>query len=455
MAGANDLAMAFTAPLNSRRRVRAVQAALGLLFVLTLIFYHDRIVQSSISVLPAGLVSDQHDATPASDPPPPVEKPKPAPVVLSQTQIDAYVDAILRPEATHLPRLQCPPLEISASRYAHLIPTPPPSNETHDPPIQYFIALDLRNVLPLLPRLLGSILETISFLGPANCFLSIVEGHSPDGTLSVLSALATPLAALGTRYHLESSSINPSAADRINRLAALRNLALAPLLANPDMFAPPAAVTILFLNDVALCAEDVLELAHQRRVQAADMTCGVDWTYAGRDPTFYDVWVARTMRGDTFFDIPPSGSWDFAWNLFWNDEATRARFRAHRPFQVFSCWNGAVAVGGEAVMAGGVRFRGPREDRGECYQGEPQLFCKDLWFGGWGRVAVVPSVNVEYGDEKGKLIKDGKGYTSAWTALEREGEARIEWVREPPGEVKCMPTHDNQYWQAWNESLPL
>lgn len=185
------------------------------------------------------------------------------------------------------------------------------------------------------------------------------------------------------------------------------------------------------------------------------MTCAVDWTYAGRDPTFYDVWVARTIKGDSFFEIPASGSWDFAWNLFWNDAGTKARFAARKPFQVFSCWNGAVAFGAEAVVTGGVRFRAPREDRGECFQGEPQLFCKDLWFGGWGRVAVVPSVNVEYGDEKGRLIKEGKGYTSRWTAEEREEEARIEWVDEPPAEVKCMPTYDNQYWQPWNASLPL
>ncbi|KAK0750521.1 cryptococcal mannosyltransferase 1-domain-containing protein [Schizothecium vesticola] len=348
------------------------------------------------------------------------------------------------PEPRPLRRPLCPP---------H--PDPPPTNSTSPPPIHYFLALDLRNVLPLLPRLLGSLLETIRFLGPSSCYLSIIEGHSPDGTLSVLTALTPHLAALNIRYHLQSSSLNPSAADRIARLAALRNLALAPLLASPTLFAAPADTTILFLNDVALCAEDVLELAHQRRVQQADMTCAVDWTHVGRDPTFYDVWVARTMKGDSFFEIPPSGSWDFAWNLFWNDKATRERFVARRPFQVFSCWNGAVAVGAEAMMTGGVRFRAPREDRGECFQGEPQLFCKDLWFGGWGRVAVVPSVNIEYGDEKGRLIKEGKGYTSRWTAVETEEEARIEWVDEPPREVKCMPTYDNQYWQAWNASLPL
>lgn len=179
----------------------------------------------------------------------------------------------------------------------------------------------------------------------------------------------------------------------------------------------------------------------------------MDWTFAGTEPTFYDVWVARTVRGDSFFDIPPTGSWDLAWDLFWNDPGTKARFVAHKPFQVFSCWNGAVAVGAEVLLEGGVRFRGPREERGECMQGEPQLFCKDMWAGGWGRVAVVPSVNLEYGDEKGRRIKEGKGYTSRWTAVEGEGEGMIEWVEEPPERVRCMPHFDQQFWQAWDAGL--
>jgi alpha-1,3-mannosyltransferase len=42
----------------------------------------------------------------------------------------------------------------------------------------------------------------------------------------------------------------------------------------------------------------------------------MDWTYVGENPAFYDVWIARSMKGDTFFIIPEDGSWDYAWNLF-------------------------------------------------------------------------------------------------------------------------------------------
>ncbi|KAB2100106.1 hypothetical protein AG0111_0g11695 [Alternaria gaisen] len=66
----------------------------------------------------------------------------------------------------------------------------------------------------------------------------------------------------------------------------------------------------MFSNDGALCMEDLLELIHQRTLQGADQTCAMDWTYVGDHPTFYDVWIARGMTGDSFLEIPASGSWD-------------------------------------------------------------------------------------------------------------------------------------------------
>lgn len=134
----------------------------------------------------------------------------------------------------------------------------------------------------------------------------------------------------------------------------------------------------------------------------------------------------------------------------------RARLASHRPFQVFSCWNGAVAFTAKPLLDGKVGFR--RVGGGECFQGEPQLFCKDLWFNGYGRIAVVPSVNLEYSDERGGWVKEDRGYTSEWTA--REGDEadedapplKVDW-EGPPDQVKCMPTFTMQSWLPWNESL--
>ncbi|OAQ66119.1 glycosyltransferase family 69 [Pochonia chlamydosporia 170] len=364
--------------------------------------------------------------------------------ILPSSNITQYLGAIFNAQSSTLPNLECP--AINTTRYDAL-----KVKGFSGPATKYFFALNLRQNLVLLPRLIGSIVEASRFLGPEHCTLSIVEGNSPDGTADVLSALRPALESVGITYYLKSSEIDPSEDDRIGRLARLRNLALAPLFDVPGKATKDT--TVVFLNDVSACAEDILELLHQKKSLGADMTCAMDWTHAAKDPTFYDVWVARSIDGDSFFDIPPNGSWDSAWNIFWNAEKTRTRFLDKRPFQVFSCWNGATAFTAEPIIKQTVRFRSANEAAGECMQGEPQLFCKDLWAKGYRKIAVIPSVNLEYSIEKGKMIKEAKGFTSDNVANQDAAGDKIDWKGDPPEKVKCMPTWGNQYWQLWNETL--
>ena len=299
-------------------------------------------------------------------------------------------------------------------------------------------------------------MEVIKFLGPEQCALSIIEGPSSDGTGEVLAALRPGLDALTTTYYFKSSNFTSSEGDRIARLAALRNMALQPLLDEAKRYS--SNTTVIFLNDVAICHEDILELVHQRRFIGADMTCAMDWTHPGPDPLFYDVWVSRALNGDLFFNIPDDPvSWDHAKDLFWNEPVARERLAAGVPFQVFACWNGAVTFKAAPVVDREVWFRAAKE--GECFQGEPQLFCKDLWYKGYGKIAVVPSVNLEYTDEAGRRVKKEKGYVGEWVAEEREEKngttLMVPWKLEPPEMVKCMPMFDRQDWMPWNESLPL
>jgi len=369
--------------------------------------------------------------------------------ILSRATITTYLKAIMDPHDTTLPRLECLSSDLLRYEYLKLARN---NTKTTNTEIQYFFALDLRQVLPLLPRLLGSLVEAIRFLGPEQCALSIISGNFPDGTDEVLADLGPQLEALPTTYYFHSSQVNPKEGDRIAKLAELRNLALQPLRTETEHQRYTVNTTVIFLNDVAICLEDILELVHQRQFQKADMVCAMDWVYVGQDPTFYDIWVARTLDGDSFFEIPPDGNWNSAWNIFWNNPPTRSRYDAHLPFQVFSCWNGATVFTAAPILGSQISFRPPRE--GECVQGEPQLFCKDLWYHGYRRIAVVPSVNLEYSDERGRQIKDLKGYTSRWAGnVDSKAEA-IEWRQNPPNKVKCMGTYANQFWQAWNETLP-
>lgn len=363
---------------------------------------------------------------------------------LSANDITTYLDETLGRKETLLPNLECP--VAYHTRYEDLRAKSQPDSN-----IRYYFALNLRQVLPLLPQLIGSIVEAIRFLGPKHCALSIVEGNSNDGTADVLVALLPQLEEMDIIYWVKSSPIDPSQGDRIMKLAELRNLALKPLLDYTDRV--DDNITVIFLNDIAPCPDDILELILQRQNLGADMTCAMDWTYVGRDPTFYDVWVARGINGDSFFDIPPDGNWNSAWNLFWNAAETHSRFESLRPFQVFSCWNGATAFSAKPLLQKIISFRGPNIEAGECEQGEPQLFCKDLWFHGFNKIAVVPSVNLEYSVGKGKMIKKAKGFTVDNVAEKNiEGDI-IEWRAEPPEKVKCMPNWENQFWQLWDETL--
>ncbi len=81
----------------------------------------------------------------------------------------------------------------------------------------------------------------------------------------------------------------------------------------------------------------------------------------------------------------------------------------------------------------------------------PEIFCKDMWFQGYGKIAVVPYINLAYSNEMGQRIKVEKGYTSQ-RAGPATAEGMIAW-KPPPEEVKCMPTFDNQSWHVWNATL--
>ncbi|KAH8771903.1 family 69 glycosyltransferase [Diaporthe sp. PMI_573] len=332
---------------------------------------------------------------------------------------------------------------------------PASANTRRNTPLKffkYYFALDVTQVVDLLPRLIGSIVEAIRFLGPEDCVLSIVGGNSDDGTTLVLDSIRPELDALGiARYFFETSSVDlrEGKDQRVTSSAEMRNLALQPMLDNTRLYSEDT--TVIFLNDVAICTEDILELAYQRNHLGADMACALDWTYVGRNPTFYDVWASRTLTGESFFRAPEDKSLGEGWNLFWNDHETEGRYGAHLPFQVFSCWSGAVALSADPILYGDMVFRGYHS--GECFQGEPELFCKDLWHKGWGKIAVVPSVSLAYSDDQGRALKALKGHTSKWVGPEQDKNSKIAWQKDPPQQVKCMDVMGKPDWRPWDETL--
>ena len=364
----------------------------------------------------------------------------------------AYIKSILHPLDHSFDRLACPSPE--HDRYDYLL-----HQADTDARPRYFFALDLTSSTKILPRLLGSIIEAVKILGPEHCALSVVEGRSEDGTYEILKALEANLTDIHLQYYLSTSDLDPMQgpklheADgpyRIETLARLRNQALEPLTEHPDQFQEDTMV--IFVNDVAICMEDILELIHQKELQKAHQVCAMDWSKVGNGgPTFYDVWVARDMNGESFFQIPLNGSWDMAWKLFWSNPRTNEDYYHHRPFQVFSCWNGATVFTAKPFTDNLVRFRAPGPE--ECYQGEPMLLAKDLWHSGYGRIAVIPSISLEYSTKGARAIKEMKGYTSKWVSWAGEKESIIQWKSDPPERVRCVRNWADQVWIPWNEAL--
>lgn len=368
------------------------------------------------------------------------------------TQVGPYIQAIMDPKDTAFNRLQCPrPFN---DRYKVLRSQDVRSTELgqQPPKKRFFFALNLYQCAYVLPRLLASVVEAMRRLGPENCVLSIVGGRSDDGTTEILSVLRQQIEALNTTYHLGTSVIDPlkKGHDRVTELARLRNLALAPFFATDHQWSTDA--TVVFLNDVSVCTDDILELVYQKHHQNADMVCAMDWNNNGA--TFYDSWIGRSMSGDMFVEVPQSGSFEFAHNIFWNDNDARAHVDDKLPLQVFACWNGVVAFKAEPLLLHNLKFRAPY--KGECYTGEPTLFCKDLWALGYGRVAVIPSVNVGYNDEQSRGATAKHGYASGniqRTEHDMALSTEISWKKSPPALVKCQPDWRHSSWAPWNSSL--
>ena len=356
--------------------------------------------------------------------------------VISAYEVTSYIREIMGKGNGTMWRIQCP--DSIATRYGSLQATT--QNDKH---IKYIFTVDLYQAIAVLPSLLGSIVQTIRFLGPKQCAVSFVEGRSTDGTYQILAALQDELERLGAVFYMTTSDVSPhdGKQDRFGGLALLRNLALAPLVMDKASFSPDAQV--VFLNDIYLCPHDILELLYQQKIQHATMTCGMDWSHSGA--IFYDIYVARSIVGETFWQIAQDGGWHFSGNLFWADRATHAKYHNHQPFQVYACWNGGAVISAKPILERRIKFR--RNGEGECYMGEPTLFAKDLWRLGLGRIQVVPSVNVGYdnGTEEAKdlhgRVEDHLNMTSGDLQTEL-----VEWQDSPPSLVKCMEQFHEPYW---------
>jgi alpha-1,3-mannosyltransferase len=146
---------------------------------------------------------------------------------------------------------------------------------------KYFFAINLYNSFDVIPDLFSTMFKASSILGFHNVFVSVYENGSSDQTKALLRMFDALCRSVGLRVVIRTSLRTRGAFHhRIEYLAEVRNAALAPLQelrdAEGEVFD-----SVIFMNDVLPCVDDLLELIWQSRKQNAGITCGSDYIFHG------------------------------------------------------------------------------------------------------------------------------------------------------------------------------
>lgn len=264
---------------------------------------------------------------------------------------------------------------------------------------KYFFAINLYNSFDVIPDLFSNMFKVSAILGYHNVFVSVYENGSSDQTKALLRIFDALCRSVGLRVVIRTSLRTRGAFHhRIEYLAEVRNAALAPLQelrdAEGEVFD-----SIIFMNDVLPCIDDLLELVWQSRRQNAGITCGSDYIFHDEvgQPVFYDNWVARDINGTALENAP--------FESVFHDIESGHRFQRHLPVQVQSCWNGIAILDPAPFYAHPhVRFRMAKLSAGECSASECSLICNDYWNAGYGRIIMVPRVKLAYDKQVWDII---------------------------------------------------
>ncbi|KAH8101711.1 glycosyltransferase family 69 protein [Cristinia sonorae] len=268
----------------------------------------------------------------------------------------------------------------------------PPTARTRNPDNhKYFFAINLYNSFDVIPDLFATLFRVASVLGYQNVFVSIYENGSTDQTKALLRIFDALCRSVGLRVMIRTSTRTRGAFNhRIEYLAEVRNAAFVPLheLRNTEN---EYFDTIVFMNDILPCVDDLLELIWQSRNNNAGITCAADYMFHEElgSPVFYDNWVARDINGTALENAP--------FESVFHHPTSQDRFMRHLPIQVQSCWNGvAVLDPAPFYTPPHVRFRMARITENECSASECSLICNDYWEAGYGRILMVPRVKLAY-----------------------------------------------------------
>ncbi|KAF7319547.1 hypothetical protein HMN09_00294100 [Mycena chlorophos] len=312
---------------------------------------------------------------------------------------------------------------------------------------KYFFAINLYNSFDVIPDLFATLFRVGSILGYHNVYVSIYENGSTDQTKALLRIFDALTRSVGMRITIRTSSRTRGAFNhRIEYLAEVRNAAFVPLHelrdAENEFFD-----TIVFMNDILPCVDDLLELIWQSRKNNAGITCAADYMYHEEigAPVFYDNWVARDINGTALENAP--------FESIFHHPPSNDRFQKHLPIQVQSCWNGIAILDPEPFyLPPHVRFRMARITENECSASECSLICNDYWEAGYGRIMMVPRVKLAYDHRVFDIIHPQRRNLTAIRGYVRMGGLPDD-PRTDPQDRSWFGPHDRLFTEEETEPL--
>ncbi|KZS96751.1 hypothetical protein SISNIDRAFT_482545 [Sistotremastrum niveocremeum HHB9708] len=311
---------------------------------------------------------------------------------------------------------------------------------------KYFFAINLYNSFDVIPDLFATLFRVGSVLGYHNVFVSIYENGSKDQTKALLRIFDALTRSVGMRITIRTSArTRGSFTHRIEYLAEVRNSAMVPLHERRDE--GEFFDTVIFMNDVLPCVDDLLELIYQSRLQNAGITCAADYMYHDDigAPVFYDNWVARDLNGTALENAPFE-------NIFHHEESS-SRFQRHLPVQVQSCWNGiAILDPAPIYQPPRIKFRMADIASGECSASECSLIGNDYWAAGFGRIVMVPRVKLAYDKRVYDIIHPPRRNLTAIRGYVKLGGLEDD-PRSDPQDRSWYGPHDRLFVEE--ESQPL
>jgi alpha-1,3-mannosyltransferase len=144
---------------------------------------------------------------------------------------------------------------------------------------KYFFAINLYNSFDVIPDLFAALFRVAAVVGYHNVFVSIYENGSSDQTKALLRIFDALTRAVGLRVVIRTSRRTRGAFNhRIEYLAEVRNAAFGPLFELREERGETFD-SIIFMNDILPCVDDILELIWQSRLNNAGITCAADYMY--------------------------------------------------------------------------------------------------------------------------------------------------------------------------------